>query len=174
VAKNVGTLAVGTLAGELKQTKPFQSVELEAVLGLLRTSEVVRNFMTDEMGLEGITTAQYNVLRILRGAGAGGLPTLDIRDRLVERNPGVTRMITRLLEKKLVARRRCDEDRRVVYCEITATGLQLLEKYDSRVSTVDQLSMGGLSGSEAKQLIVLLDKVRADLAARGLRAPSTG
>jgi DNA-binding MarR family transcriptional regulator len=158
VAKNVGTLA-----GELKQSKPFQSVELEALLGLLRTSEVVRNFMSDGMGFEDITTAQYNVLRILRGAGTDGLPTLEIAERLVERNPGVTRMITRLVDKELVLRKRCSEDRRVVYCKITPAGLRLLKKYDGRVNKVDQLALQGLSKSETKQLIVLLDKVRADL-----------
>ena len=158
VAKNVGTLA-----GELKQTKPFRSPGHEAVLGLLRTSEIVRNFMADEMGLEDITPAQYNVLRILRGAGSSGLPTLDIGERLVERNPGVTRMITRLVSKKLVLRVRCSQDRRVVYCKITPAGLQLLKKYDVRVGNVDKLALRGLSKWETKQLIGLLDKVRADL-----------
>ena len=119
--------------------------------------------MSDGMGFDDITTAQYNVLRILRGAGPDGLPTLDIAGRLVERNPGVTRMITRLVDKELVLRKRCSEDRRVVYCKITTTGLRLLKKYDGRVKKVDRLALQGLSKSEAKQLIVLLDKVRADL-----------
>lgn len=154
---------VGTLAAEIKQSKPFQSLGHEAVLGLLRTSEVVRNFMIDEIGLEDITLPQYNVLRILRGAGPSGLPTLEIGERLVERNPGVTRMITRLVNKKLVNRKRCPTDRRVVYCQITAAGLNLLKNYDAKAGAVDRMATSGLSKPEATQLIKLLDKIRKDL-----------
>ncbi len=154
---------LGTLATEIKQSKPFQSPGHEAILGLLRTSEIVRNFMIDEIGLEGITLPQYNVLRILRGAGPDGLPTLEVADRLVERTPGVTRMITRLVAKDLVARKRCSEDRRVVYCKITLAGLGLLKKYDRRVRDADKAVVSMLSKNEIKQLIGLLDHIRAEL-----------
>ena len=157
----MATNNVGTLAGEIKQKKPVQSLGHEVILGLLRTSEVVRNFMVDEVGLDDITLPQYNVLRILRGAGPDGLPTLEIGARLVERTPGVTRMINRLVLKHLVFRERCSKDRRIVYCKITPAGLRLLEKYDPRVSEVNRLAVGTLSRSELTQLVKLLDKVRA-------------
>ena len=155
------TKNIGTLAAEIKQTKPFRSFGHEAILGLLRTTEVVRNFMIEEIGLEDITLPQYNVLRILRGAGSQGLPTLEIAARLVEKTPGVTRMITRLEEKGLVVRERCTDDRRVVYCKITRSGTLLLKKYDGKVNAVDVAALAMLSEGELKQLVKLLDKVRA-------------
>lgn len=154
---------VGTLAGEIKQKKPFTSLSHEAVLGLMRTHEVIRNFVIDEIGLEDITLPQYNVLRILRGAGPEGLPTLEIAARLIERTPGVTRMINRLIEKGVVERERCEHDRRIVYCRITPRGLELLKKYDRPVERSHHRALGMLTESEQEQLVRLLDKVRARL-----------
>jgi DNA-binding MarR family transcriptional regulator len=156
VAKNVGTLA-----SEIKQKKPFMALGHEAVLGLLRTNEIVRNSIIDEIGLEDITLPQYNVLRILRGAGSDGLPTLEIANRLVERTPGVTRMINRLIDKHLVERERSKADRRIVYCSITSVGLALLKRYDKPVQKSYEVALGMLSDSETKQLVRLLDKIRA-------------
>ncbi|MFQ5550500.1 MAG: MarR family winged helix-turn-helix transcriptional regulator [Gemmatimonadales bacterium] len=152
---------VGTLAGEIKQTKPFGSLAHEALLGLLRTNEMVQNFMIETVGLDGITLPQYNVLRILRGAGPNGLPTLEVADRLVERTPGVTRMIDRLIAKELVVRQRCTEDRRVVYCKLTDRGRDLLKKYDRPIERSHRSALNMLSRSETRQLVKLLDKIRA-------------
>jgi DNA-binding MarR family transcriptional regulator len=104
---------------------------------------------------------QYNVLRILRGAGPDGLPTLEIGTRMIEQAPGVTRLLDRLEAKQLVLRVRCLSDRRQVFCHITDAGLALLASLDDAVNEADTTAMSGLTRAETKTLIELLDKVRA-------------
>ncbi|HXH40516.1 MAG TPA: MarR family transcriptional regulator, partial [Thermoanaerobaculia bacterium] len=111
---------------ELKQTKPFPSKAQEAAVALLRTADVLRRIIGAVVEPKGITTQQYNVLRILRGAGERGLPTLEIADRMIETTPGITRLVDRLETKKFVVRERCLTDRRQVFCRITPSGLSLL------------------------------------------------
>ena len=109
-----------------------------------------------------ITGQQYNVLRILRGAEPEGLPTLTIAERMIERAPGITRMIDRLEAKKLVWRENCPNDRRRVYCGITEKGLNLLELLDAPVVKKNEV-FHGLSEVELAQLTALLEKVWKDL-----------
>ena len=104
----------------------FRTREQEAAVGLLRTTDAIRRHFSAIVAPHGITLQQYNVLRILRGAGRDGLPTLAIGERMVEKTPGVTRLIDRLVKKGFVIRRPCDEDRRRVYCHITPLGLKLV------------------------------------------------
>jgi DNA-binding MarR family transcriptional regulator len=112
----------------------------------------------------GVTFQQYNVLRILRGAGSDGLPTLDIGDRMIERTPGVTRIVDRLEAKGLACRDRGIEDRRQVWCRITEAGLALLAKLEEPVHETDESLFTGLSGEELDTLIRLLEHVREGLA----------
>lgn len=148
------------LQREIKQTKPFRSVAQEASLGLLRTTDVLRRRMVALIEPEGITAQQYNVLRILRGAGSDGLPTLEIAERMLEQAPGITRLLDRLEVKKLVHRERCPDDRRQVTCRITASGLTLLARLDEVVNGADEYLMSDLTIAELKQLIHLLDRIR--------------
>jgi DNA-binding MarR family transcriptional regulator len=148
------------LQQEIKQNKPFRSTAQEASLGLLRTVDVLRRRMAALIEPHGITGQQYNVLRILRGAGSEGLPTLEIAERMIEQAPGITRLLDRLETKGLVHRERCPEDRRQVTCRITSTGLTLLGRLDLVVNEADESVMGGLNVSEQKQLIRLLDRIR--------------
>src|SRR3981081_4191954 len=120
------SLVARNIVQELKQTRPFPSKAQEAAVALLRTADVVRRLFGAVVEPEGITVQQYNVLRILRGAGERGLPTLEIADRMIETTPGITRLIDRLETKKLVVRVRCLTDRRQVFCRITVSGLSLL------------------------------------------------
>ncbi len=92
----------------------------------------------------GITLQQFNVLRILRGAGDEGLPTLEVADRMIEQTPGVTRLLDRMEAKELVRRQRCPKDRRQHLCWITAKGLALLEKIDPLTSKAHEESLKGL------------------------------
>ena len=108
----------------------------------------------------GITGQQYNVLRILRGAEPDGIPTLTIARRMIERAPGITRMIDRLEAKGLVARERRGEDRRCVHCRITRKGLELLSALDASVSAAEREAFGALSDREMLQLTALLERVR--------------
>lgn len=145
---------------EIRQKRPFATKREEAVVALLRTADLVRRAVGDIIEPHGITLQQYNVLRILRGAGDGGLPTLDIAARMIEQTPGITRLIDRLEAKKLVARERCLTDRRQVFCRITAEGLALLAQLDRPVRDADTLAFSALSGREQVQLMGLLDRLR--------------
>src|SRR6185295_1524706 len=107
------------LQREIRQTRPFRSRSQEAMLALLRTADQVHRSFARVVEPHGITLQQYNVLRILRGAGDAGLPTLEIGARMIERSPGVTRLIDRLEAKGWVRRERCPHDRRQVLCWIT-------------------------------------------------------
>jgi DNA-binding MarR family transcriptional regulator len=148
------------VATEIRQTRPFASSAQEAVVGLLRTAGLVRRLVDGVIEAAGITGQQYNVLRILRGAGEKGLPTLDIADRMIEQTPGVTRLVDRLEAKGFVTRERCATDRRQVFCRITKSGLALLRKLDDPVDNAGKDVARALSRAETTQLIELLDRIR--------------
>jgi DNA-binding MarR family transcriptional regulator len=149
------------LQREIRQTKPFRSPGHEAMLGLLRTADVVRRRLVPLVGSSGITPQQYNVLRILRGAGEAGLPTLEIAERMIEQTPGITRLVDRLERQGLVARARSEADRRVVACRITAAGLKLLAGLDDPVDAADTAALAMLSRADQRHLIRILDAIRA-------------
>src|SRR5215468_993641 len=115
-----------TLREEIRQSKPFESSAQEAILALYRTTDQLQRRFSKLVEPHGISLQQYNVLRILRGAGKQGTPTLEIADRMIEQTPGITRLLDKLERKKLVRRERCPEDRRQVLCWITKQGLDLL------------------------------------------------
>lgn len=146
---------------EIKQTRPFRSTAQEAGIALLRTTDLVRRRMSVVLEAEGVTVQQYNVLRILRGAGPEGLPTLEIAERMIEQAPGITRLLDRLEAKGLVSRERCPTDRRQVTCRIAKPGLALLSALDPIVDVLDDSMLGNLSRAELQQLIHLLDRIRA-------------
>lgn len=148
------------LQSELKQTRPFRSIHEEAALSVLKTADVLRRQLARQLEPHEITPQQYNVLRILRGAGEAGLPTLSIGERLIEETPGMTRLLDRLEFKGLVRRVRCEQDRRQVLCYITNGGQTLLAVLDP-ILEASQLEMAGsLTEAEAESLVVLLEKVR--------------
>jgi DNA-binding MarR family transcriptional regulator len=145
---------------ELKQTRPFASPAQEAMVALLRTADVVNRLVDSVIERHGITGQQYNVLRILRGVGDKGLPTLEIAERMIEQTPGITRLIDRLEAKKLVTRERCATDRRQVFCRISAAGLALLVKLDEPVRAAGDEALHQLSKKDIAQLLELLDRTR--------------
>ena len=149
-----------TIQEEIKQTRPFASKGQEATIALLRTADVVRRRLARVVEREGTTLQQYNVLRILRGA-AGPLSALDISERLIEETPGVSRLIDRLVAKKLVRRTRSAQDRRMLECSITPVGLELLKRLDADVNRADAAAMDVLSADELVRLTGLLDRIRS-------------
>lgn len=151
------------IAIEIKQKKPFATVYAEAAVALLRTADMVRRHIEASIAPCGVTPQQYNVLRILRGAGRDGLPTLEIANRMIEQAPGITRLIDRLEEGGLVERQRCREDRRQVLCRITTAGLALLAGLDVPVNDADHNALAALSSKDVRQLLALLDAVRESL-----------
>jgi DNA-binding MarR family transcriptional regulator len=150
-----------SITRELKQRKPFPSKTEEGAVTLLRTADVIRRFIGTVVEPHGITIQQYNVLRILRGAGERGLPTLEIAERMIESTPGITRLIDRLEMKQLVSRERCITDRRQVFCRITPPGLSLLSALDVPMVEAADTALGVLKKTELASLIDLLDRIRA-------------
>ena len=152
---------VSRLQQELKQRKPFQSTAQEALLGLMRTTDLVRRQAAATIEPHGITLQQFNVLRILRGGGTDGVPTLEIADRMVERTPGITRLLDRLEAKGFVKRQRCQKDRRQHLCWITPKSAALLEKLDAPMLEFGEQLMKGLNQEQRMTLIRLLDALRS-------------
>jgi len=145
---------------ELKQTRPFASKAQETTVALLRTTDVVRRRVARVVEREGITLQQYNVLRILRGAGSEPMSALDVAERLIEQTPGVSRLLDRLVDKDLIRRDRCAQDRRRLECSITPRGLELLARLDEPVTRADADALKGLTAREIATLSDLLARIR--------------
>jgi MarR family transcriptional regulator, organic hydroperoxide resistance regulator len=154
---------IKSLQDEIRQSKPFDSPAQEAILALYRTSDMLRRRFSQLVEPHGISLQQYNVLRILRGAGKTGTPTLEIANRMIERTPGVTRLLDKLETKHLVRRERCPEDRRQVLCWITDRGLRLLAELDQPLAAAGVSSMEPLPAAEVRALISTLGKLREHL-----------
>ncbi|HET6349731.1 MAG TPA: MarR family transcriptional regulator [Candidatus Krumholzibacteria bacterium] len=129
-------------------------------MALWTSADRVRAAIDAVVATRGITLQQYNVLRILRGAEPDGLPTLAIGERMIERTPGITRMIDRLEAKGLVARERRSGDRRCVHVKISRTGLELLAGLDRKIDAADRGAFATLSDAELSRLTELLERVR--------------
>ncbi len=148
------------LANELKQTKPFTSSVQEAVLSIKRTAALLELRLAELLRPYGVTPTQYNVLRILRGAGADGLPRCEVQGRLVAPVADTTRLLDRLEKMGLVSRTRDTEDRRVVTSKITPRGLALLDKVAAPLKKLEEEEVGQISDTRLRTLIGILDEVR--------------
>ncbi len=157
-------VAPSRLQEELRQNRPFRSRAQEAFLGLLRTADLAKNRFSDLFASEDVTFQQYNVLRILRGAGPAGLPTLEIGSRMIERTPGITRILDRLEAKGWVRRERSSQDRRQVWCRISPRGLALLERLDAPVDANDRAIFESMEEADVEDLLRILDRLRDRLA----------
>jgi DNA-binding MarR family transcriptional regulator len=152
----------GQLQRELKKKRPFESPQQEAMLNLLRTNDQFHNQFGRLFREYGLTSSQYNVLRILRGEGKP-MPCLEVADRMIQVVPAITGLIDRLEKQELVSRERCTEDRRVVYIEITKKALTLLKQMDEPVNELHKRLIGHLTRAELKELSRLLEKARTSL-----------
>jgi DNA-binding MarR family transcriptional regulator len=149
-----------TLRDELRQRKPFTSLEHEAHLSIIRTAALLEDAFEQVLKPNGITGAQYNVLRILRGAEPAGLCRNEIRDRLVTRMPDVTRLLDRMEEAGLVTRERSDEDRRLVNTRLTKAGRRIVDGLDAAEGTEHARAFRHLDRAQLRTLIDLLQLVR--------------
>ena len=129
-------------------------------MSILRTANYLRTFCSPIFDLHSITPQQYNVLRILRGAGQEGLPTLQIAERMIEHAPGITRLLDRLEAKKLVRRERPSGNRRQVLCYVTKAGLDLVRELDGPMQEQAVEALRSLKKSEIDELIRLLERAR--------------
>lgn len=156
---------------EIRQSKPFRSPAQEATIALLRTASIVSRALGRVVEPSGLSLAQYNALRVIRGAGTAGIATLSIRERMIEEGTTITRLLDKLEDAGLIRRERSFPDRRQVICFATDAGRAALDKLDARVDAADEQAMAALSESETERFIELLDAVRASNAERG--APRT-
>jgi DNA-binding MarR family transcriptional regulator len=153
-----------TIAREIHQTKPFQSLQQQVVLNLMHTTRAVEEAWAQFLRrTEGISPSQFNILRILRGARPQPVKISDISERMVTRDPDVTRLVDRLIKQGLVRRDRDENDRRVVLVEITAAGLALLVRLDEPVLESTAAAMAGLKPQQLRALDTLLNELRAGI-----------
>lgn len=146
---------------ELKSARPFAHLEEEAHLSIVRTAALLEHAMARMLKAHDLTPTQYNVLRILRGAGPGGLCRFEIGERLLWPVPDVTRLLDRMTDLGLIGRERSDEDRRVVRSFITAAGLTRLAALDEPVRAFHRDRLTGVSRRDLRALVDTLADIRA-------------
>jgi DNA-binding MarR family transcriptional regulator len=148
------------LKSEIAQERPFSSDEEEAVLNLMRTSDCVQRVFQRRTRDWGVTSTQYNVLRILRGSGTQGLTCSAIGERMITAEPDITRLLARLKAMKLIMQQRDKQDRRVVWTHISAAGLELLGKMDAEINQIPRDLLGHLDRKDLTNFIRLLELAR--------------
>jgi DNA-binding MarR family transcriptional regulator len=148
------------LREEIQQQKPFESLEQEAVLNVLHTADVLLQRITAVLKPFKLSHSQYNVLRILRGAGPEGLACREIGERMITRDPDITRLLDRLEARGLLTRTRDQKDRRVITARITSEGRRLLEVLDQPIGEVDRQPLQHLGEQRLRTLIQLLELAR--------------
>ena len=126
---------MASLKSEIAQATPFSSVEEEAILNVMRTSDCLQRAFQQKTREWGLTSTQYNVLRILRGARPDGLTCAAIGERMIAMEPDITRLLRRLKLLKLIRQHRDRQDRRVVWTQISEAGLELLRAMDPVIQT---------------------------------------
>jgi DNA-binding MarR family transcriptional regulator len=151
---------VSALHKEIRQSRPFHSSEQEAFLSVVRTAALLSDEVEHILRPEGISLAQYNVLRILRGAEPDGLCRNEVRDRMLTRMPDMTRLLDRMENAGLVARARSERDRRLVTTRITKQALAVLERVEGAVTEEHRRRFAHLRKAEVRSLIDLLERVR--------------
>jgi len=152
---------VTRLHEEIKQRKPFRSLREEAVLNIARTAAVLEHEVAQALKPYDITPTQYNVLRILRGAGAEGLCRNEVGARLVRPVPDVTRLLDRMEETGLLTRQRSGTDRRYVTTMIAKKGLDLLARLEGPITEIHRTQLGHVADAQLRMLVDLLNEVRS-------------
>jgi DNA-binding MarR family transcriptional regulator len=148
------------LRTEIHQEKPFKSPEQEAFLNLQRTADVLMGRMAKVLAGQGVSPTQYNVLRILHGAGDEGLPCGAVAERMITRDPDITRLMDRLEKQGLLTRTRDTRDRRVVVARITDKARRIVSALEEPVEQELKAQLGHLGQTRLRELITLLEAVR--------------
>ena len=153
----------GRLQREIRQTKAIRLLEEEAALNVVRTADAVMMAVGEVLKPHLLSATQYNVLRILRGAGEDGASCKDIGSRMVARDPDITRLMDRLEQRGLVTRDRAKEDRRVVTHRLTKAGVELVNELDRPIEAAHKRTMGHMKAEKLRELVGLLEEVRAGI-----------
>jgi len=151
----------GRLQQEIQQHKPMRLLEEETALNIARTVDLLLQRFTAVLKPYAICSTQYNVLRILRGAGPEGLSCKELGSRMVTRDPDITRMMDRLESRGLISRGRAKEDRRIVTHILTRDGMDLVNALDEPVEKANKEALGHMSRARLRELIALLEELRA-------------
>jgi DNA-binding MarR family transcriptional regulator len=154
------------IQAELKQSKPFRSVAQEAFLTLQRTADVIERRSTQFLKQWGVSGTQYNVLRILRGAGPEGLRCGEIGERMVTHDPDITRLLDRMEKAGWIERARDTKDRRVVLTRISRKGLDLLKQIDKPIDEFTTSIGSHVSDKKLRELTDLLNELRSSQEAK--------
>ena len=155
---------VRSLQAELKQNLPFRTLEEEAHLSIVRTADLLVRAGASLLKPFGLTLTQYNVLRILRGAGAEGLPSGEVGERMITREPDITRLLDRMEERGWVHRRKDPADRRVMRAFLTLAGRELTDRLDRPTMELQKHCLGHLGEEKLALLSDLLGSVREGVA----------
>lgn len=150
------------LKDELKKRDPFDLLEQEATLSIMRTSDLLENRFARLFREHELTASQYNVLRILRGEGRP-LPCLEVADRMIQVAPAITRVVNQLLKLDLIVKTQCSDDRRVFYIELTATAKQLLKKIDKPLLDLHASLLSDVPKKDLRTLIKIMEKLRTSV-----------
>jgi DNA-binding MarR family transcriptional regulator len=148
------------LKDEIKQGKPFESLEAEVFLNLMRTADALSRGVEEILKLVGLSHTQYNVLRILRGAGEQGLCCREVAERMITRDPDITRLLDRMERRGLLTRSRDSQDRRVITVRITAAGLKVLKDLDGPLSEHNRKLLSHMDKGDLSRLLELLEAAR--------------
>jgi DNA-binding MarR family transcriptional regulator len=160
VITNILDVVVKSIQTEIQQSKPFGTLEEEALVTLQRTADRLHWRLSEMLKTHGLSPTQYNALRILRGARDEGRACSEIAERMINRDPDITRLVDRLERRGLVARSREGRDRRVITTRITPAGLKLLESLDRPIEDLNRKLLGPLGEQRLRTLIQLLDAAR--------------
>jgi DNA-binding MarR family transcriptional regulator len=153
----------GRLQREIHQTKAIRLLEEEAALNVVRTADVLMLAVGEALKPHLLSATQYNVLRILRGAGKDGASCKDIGSRMVARDPDITRLMDRLEQRGLLTRDRAREDRRVVTHRLSEAGLELVNALDGPIEAVHRTTLGRMKAQKLRELVGLLEEIRAGI-----------
>ncbi len=152
-------MATRNLSDELKKKHPFKSVEQEAMLSIMRTSDLLENRAARLLRNYQLTPSQYNVMRIMRGEGKP-MPCLEVADRMIQVAPAITRVVDQLVARGLISKTQSSEDRRVFLVQLTVAGKALLRKIDAPIDRLHQTLLGHVSQRDLKSLIATLADAR--------------
>ncbi len=148
------------LRDEIKQVKPFESLESEVILNLMRTTDALARGGEEILRLVGLSPNQYNVLRILRGAGQQGLCCREVADRMITRDPDITRLVDRLERRGFLTRSRESKDRRIITVRITLDGLKTLKELDRPMEEYNRNRLSHMDKADLRKLLEMLEAVR--------------
>jgi len=165
---------MSALKQEIAQQRPFSSAEEEALLNLMRTSDCLQRAVQRRTRHWGVSSTQYNVLRILRGAVPQGLTCSAIGERMITAEPDITRLLGRMKVLKLIRQQRDKRDRRVVWTQISAAGLDLLSRMDDEITRMPKELLGHLNQHELVEFTRLLELARKNCSDKQAPVSCTG